>query len=1083
MALNSSAGNSKVLQYLRRLAPPSVVDRAISSAQTGDILETSKIGSKLNGTVRDDENTTHNVGLEFISNQDILAQCSCSSAEEMGEQWCHHALALLWKASDLGFFESNSGFEATESTIRMNLTSPEEIAAVISEVGQNTALVTPANVFTPEVKISLDLYSDRLGVKIFFDDELQGPYIFESFAAVSSRALDNIVLSTLEDEGSWDEHNEIWYVNSSTGIEKILGLIQEYKNVLLINTKKQIKFDKSLLSAQISITWNSTGAELKLYWVLESGKIEEKEHEILGTGPYWTCIDNTIYKLSPVAARITSIFSNSTLIKLTRSQIPAILEVLNTDLHDSAVIQVTNPDKQPDTKIVQAKPKLEFLMREAAPEHFDSNQTLSVSAKVTFDYPQPPKNKNLVYLPNRVEERECTDLLKSMGFNYNSERKQFVVSGDDALDIFNKSTDPMPETWEVEGFDEIKSTLRFAELAINLSIAQQSGAAKEAAKEKSQIDWYDCNISLVRNNANIPLSTIFKYSKSDTERWLKLDNGSYARVPGGSLNYLKTTLGILDSNFRLSNTIKTKLNMAQAVSLSRIDDKGFSLSVDQHVKTLAEKFRNFKTISNIKQTKEFIGKLRSYQQEGLSWMHFLKEFELGGILADEMGLGKTVQTLALLQHHKANRGKKQPHRPSLIIAPTSVITNWLYETRKFTPDLTALLLHGPQRKALFSKISEHDIVITSYALLRIDRFDLEKHDFDFCILDEAQNIKNYQAATTKAAKAIKAKYRLALSGTPTENRPVELWSIMDYLMPGYLGSLEFFRNYIEKPILEGGPAVEVTKFLNSKTRPFILRRTKAEVEKDLPPKIESVLHVEMTPSQSQLYNQILEEVRPRVFDAVNKKGIRGASVSILAALLRLRQVCNHPNSIDALKEVEGFDSGKFNLFKELIEEALESKRKILVFCQFKEMLGIMRRWLESIKTPYLYLDGSTKNRQDLVDTFNASPEYPLFLISLKAGGTGLNLTGADTVVIYDPWWNPAVESQAVDRAHRIGQTKTVSVYRLVTETSVEQKIMDLKEKKSKIVDALINENGLSTVKLTQADLESLFSPFPEQVDK
>ena len=257
-------------------------------------------------------------------------------------------------------------------------------------------------------------------------------------------------------------------------------------------------------------------------------------------------------------------------------------------------------------------------------------------------------------------------------------------------------------------------------------------------------------------------------------------------------------------------------------------------------------------------------------------------------------------------------------------------------------------------------------------------------------------------------------------------------------------------------------------------------RTKAEVEKDLPPKIESVLHVEMTPSQSQLYNQILEEVRPRVFDAVNKKGIRGASVSILAALLRLRQVCNHPNSIDALKAVEGFDSGKFNLFKELIEEALVSKRKILVFCQFKEMLAIMRRWLEEIKTPYLYLDGSTKNRQDLVDTFNASPDYPLFLISLKAGGTGLNLTGADTVVIYDPWWNPAVESQAVDRAHRIGQTKTVSVYRLVTETSVEQKIMDLKEKKSKIVDALINENGLSTVKLTQTDLESLFSPFPTE---
>jgi non-specific serine/threonine protein kinase len=1079
MALNSFAGNSKVLQFLRRLAPPSVVDRAINSAQSGDILETSKTGSKLNGTVRDSEESQHNVSLEFLSNQDVLAQCSCSSAEEMSEQWCHHALSLLWKASELGFFENNSGFEATESTIRMNLTSPEEIAAVISEVSNNAAVLAPTNLFTPEVKIYLDFYSDRLGVKLFFDDELQGPYIFESFAAVSSRALDNILLTTLEDEGSWDENNQIWFVNSSPGIEKILGLIQEYKNVFQVNSKKTIKFDRSLLSARINIGWNATGAELRLYWVLESGEVKDKEHEILGTGPYWTCIDSALYKLSPVASRIASIFSNSPIIKLSRSQIPAVLEVLNTGLHDSEIITVLNPEKQPDTKIVSVMPKLEFMTRESLPEHFDSNQMLSVFAKLTFDYPQPPKNKNLVYLPNREEEREAIDFLKSIGFTYNAEKRYYSIGGDDALDLFHKNANPLPDKWEVAGFEDIRSTLRFADLAINLSISQQA-ATKDGSKEKGQTDWYDCNISLVRNNANIPLSTIFKYSRTDTERWLRLDNGSYARVPGGSLNYLKTTLGILDANFRLSNTIKTKLNMAQAVSLSRIDDKGFSLSIDQHVRGLAEKFKNFKTISNIKATKDFVGKLRSYQQEGLSWLNFLKEFELGGILADEMGLGKTVQTLALLQYHKANRTKKQVKRPSLIIAPTSVITNWLYETRRFTPDLKALLLHGPQRKALFSKISEYDVIISSYALLRIDRFDLEKHEFDFCILDEAQNIKNYQAATTKAAKAVKAKYRLALSGTPTENRPVELWSIMDYLMPGYLGTLEFFRNYIEKPILEGGPAVEVTKFLNSKTRPFILRRTKAEVEKDLPPKIESVLHVEMTPSQSQLYNQILEEVRPRVFDAVNKKGIRGASISILAALLRLRQVCNHPNSIDALKEVEGFDSGKFNLFKELIEEALESKRKILVFCQFKEMLAIMRRWLETIKTPYLYLDGSTKNRQDLVDTFNANPDYPLFLISLKAGGTGLNLTGADTVVIYDPWWNPAVESQAVDRAHRIGQTKTVSVYRLVTETSVEQKIMDLKEKKSKIVDALINENGLSTVKLTQNDLESLFSPFPTE---
>jgi non-specific serine/threonine protein kinase len=361
----------------------------------------------------------------------------------------------------------------------------------------------------------------------------------------------------------------------------------------------------------------------------------------------------------------------------------------------------------------------------------------------------------------------------------------------------------------------------------------------------------------------------------------------------------------------------------------------------------------------------------------------------------------------------------------------------------------------------------------------LDRYELERHEFSYLVLDEAQNIKNPLATTTKAAKALRAEHRLALTGTPTENRPMELWSIMDFLMPGYLGSQEFFRSNIERPILEGGTSGEIAGMLNAKTRPFILRRLKAEVEKELPPKIESELHVEMTPSQKHLYNQILNEVRPKVFDAIKKKGIPGASVSILAALLRLRQVCNHPNSIDAFSELPGFDSGKFNLLKDVVLEALESGRKILLFSQFRGMLSIIRSWLEEIGTNHLYLDGATKDRQNLIDRFTEDESVRLFLISLKAGGAGLNLMAADTVIIYDPWWNPAVESQAVDRAHRIGQNKAVSVYRLVTEDSVEQKIMALKAKKSKLVDALINENGLSTVKLTKRDLESLFSPLPE----
>ncbi|NDC37696.1 MAG: DEAD/DEAH box helicase, partial [Proteobacteria bacterium] len=603
--------------------------------------------------------------------------------------------------------------------------------------------------------------------------------------------------------------------------------------------------------------------------------------------------------------------------------------------------------------------------------------------------------------------------------------------------------------------------------------------AATPSSSSGNIDWFDCHVVLQQNNANVPLSTLFRNVRSDEDRWVRLDSGAYAKVPGGGVRSLKTTLGLLDPNYRLSNTLKSRLTPAQALSFSASHDPSVSLSIDTRLKALSKKFADFAAIEAISPSKKFQGKLRPYQAEGVSWMNFLHEFEFGGILADEMGLGKTVQALAFFQKLKSKRTRSKAERlPALVVAPTSVMTNWYYEAKKFTPDLNVVVLHGPSRKRHLSNLSEYDLVITSYALLRMDRIDLERQQFGYVLLDEAQNIKNPDAAVTKAAKALRCHRRLALTGTPTENRPLELWSIVDFLMPGYLGSLEFFRNFIEKPILEGGPGQEVIGFLRSKTKPFILRRTKAEVERDLPPKIESVMHVEMTNSQRRLYNQIVEEVRPRVFETVDKVGIRGATVSILAALLRLRQVCNHPNSIDSLKNAPGFDSGKFNALKELVGEALDSEGKILLFAQFREMLAIIRRWLEEAGITYAYLDGETRNRQDVVDRFNTDDSVKIFLISLKAGGTGLNLASANTVIIYDPWWNPAVESQAVDRAHRIGQRRTVNVYRMVTEESIEQKIMDLKARKSKIVDALVNESAFSPRALTRADLEQLLSPLP-----
>jgi superfamily II DNA or RNA helicase len=1083
---------SKILSHLKRLAPFSVVERGIGFASQNLVAECSSSGHQITGVVREDENSTHSVTLAVLSSHEIEATCSCCAPSDIQEQWCPHAVALLWRASELDFFDPRGGFSERESTFRVNSNSPVEIAQAVRELCKLEAERPAAEVaqaggsFTPAVSVLLDLSSDRLGIKVAFDDQEQEPTIFEGFKLVSSRALDNILLQVLEDEGSWDETGRLWYINSSRGIELVLGLIEEYDTVLSVSNLLPVSVAHEPVGAKLVLTWQSSALDLRMRWCVPNGDSHvevDRSQEVFGTGPFWTMVKNRIYRLSPQAARISSMFGSSNSLSIPRSQAGPVLEALH-ELGDGAIeaLKVTNPELQPAVEITIPTPVLNLERRDVTSEHFTSHKQVELFGILDFEYPQPPATSNVVYLRNRSFESECSSLLFELGFAGLSDKGRYLISSDAALDFVHEKHERLNKPWKVRGLDSIRKGVKFAELsvAVSLSSSAKKGEFNETnVKRSGSIDWFDCHVSVIQNNSNLPLSSVFKNSRYDSDRWTRLDSGAYARVPGGSIAQLKTILGMVDPNCRVSNTIKTQLSLAQAISLSRINDQGFSIALDKRLSALSAKLASFSQIKPLKATKGFHGKLRHYQEEGISWLNFLHEFELGGILADEMGLGKTVQALAFFQSLTDARGKKEPKRPVMIVAPTSVITNWSYEIKKFTPTASVLMLHGPGRKAHFDDIPKYDFVLTSYALLRLDRYELEKHELSYLVLDEAQNIKNPLATTTKAAKALRARRRVALTGTPTENRPMELWSIMDFLMPGYLGSYEFFRTNIERPILEGGTSVEVAQLLNAKTRPFILRRLKADVEKELPPKMESVLHVEMTASQKHIYTQILNEVRPKVFEAISKKGIQGASISILAALLRLRQVCNHPNSIDAFSEVPGFDSGKFNLLKDLTLEALESGRKILLFSQFRGMLSIIRTWLDEIGTQYLYLDGATRNRQDLIDKFSQDESVRLFLISLKAGGAGLNLMAADTVIIYDPWWNPAVESQAVDRAHRIGQTKTVSVYRLVTEDSVEQKIMALKARKSKIVDALINENGLSTVKLTKGDLESLFSPLPD----
>jgi len=463
--------------------------------------------------------------------------------------------------------------------------------------------------------------------------------------------------------------------------------------------------------------------------------------------------------------------------------------------------------------------------------------------------------------------------------------------------------------------------------------------------------------------------------------------------------------------------------------------------------------------------------LRPYQKQGVAWLHFLRENGFGGILADEMGLGKTLQTLAFLRFIR----QTQPgSAPMLIVCPTSLVFNWVAEAQKFTPELKVLALHGADRHARFSEIPAGDLVVTSYALIRRDAERYRGLEFDTVTLDEAQHIKNRQTQNAQAVKAVKARHRLVLTGTPLENSVLDLWSIFDFLMPGYLGTAKDFRERYELPIAKEKNA-EAQSRLARRLRPFMLRRLKKEVAADLPAKLEQVSFCELTPDQRSVYQQVIEAGRKEVLAAVGADGLAKSRMLVLTTLLRLRQVCCDLRLLKLDNVNPANASGKLEMFGELLEEVIDGGHRLLVFSQFTSMLTLLQEKLTAEGIEFCHLDGSTTNRAEVVERFQTDATIPVFLISLKAGGVGLNLTGADTVIHFDPWWNPAVEDQATDRAHRIGQTRVVTSYKLITRDTVEEKILTLQNRKREVIQATIGGEEEFAAALNWEEIQELLA--------
>lgn len=609
--------------------------------------------------------------------------------------------------------------------------------------------------------------------------------------------------------------------------------------------------------------------------------------------------------------------------------------------------------------------------------------------------------------------------------------------------------------------------------------------AWDAEITETESGWFDLDMGILVQGRRLSLAPLLSTLFERDPRWLAgldaiLDDeavdlitpeGERMRVPAARIKPLARTL--IDLFDRRLDGETLQVSRLDALRLETLTDPQWTVRglgrVREAIARLTALARG--GVSPVAMPAAFTLDLRPYQREGVAWLQHLREHDLAGILADDMGLGKTAQTVAHLAIEK-HAGRLD--RPALVVLPTSLVFNWQAEAARCAPDLSVLSLHGRERKDRFADIPGHDLVLTTYALLWRDAEELSRHAYHLLILDEAQNIKNAASKAANAVRQIDARHRLCLTGTPLENHLGELWAQFDFLLPGFLGDAKQFTRLWRTPIERQGNALR-RDLLRSRVRPFILRRRKDEVAQELPPKSVIQRTVELEDRQRDLYETVRAAMHEKVRREVAARGFARSQIVILEALLKLRQVCCDPRLVKATGASRINQSAKLDLLMDMLPEMVEEGRRILVFSQFTSMLALIEVELQRSGIDYVVLTGDTQDRRTPVTRFQAG-DVPVFLISLKAGGVGLNLTAADTVIHYDPWWNPAAEDQATDRAHRIGQTRPVFVYKLVVAGSIEEKILALQERKADLAASILSDDHAGAAKFTEDDLAALLAP-------
>ncbi len=1012
------------------------------------------------GKVKGNFQDHYNTDLIFKKNK-VEARCNCPLKEE----WCKHAVAVGLKAIDEHAYE-----DWLETKFGVEPSFPDENTALTEEPDGSYIFH-----FNPKRKanfFSILVRSRETGkivrqieniLRALIETQKQNPdFELNNSQKVEVEIFKQLLMISRQDKKAG------WYDIPITKFGPMFSLLKLADEVLDEKTKDRLKFVDEEWKLVLNVNSSQGGTILlSLEWKRpdKDDVYPLEEVRYFSRHLKWGRYKNIIFPTNIAMQAIPQNLLKSSFTdlkdaeggKFIYEELPKLREIMEVNIDES--ISKLMLEERPPLNIVTLG--------------IDYDQSLKAELEFEYDGVRVPFSKQADKSPYISVKKPGEDLVYWIKRNFKHEQDAYnmllacrfvpmqtnnlALEKENAIDFYNYYIKQAGDGWK---FIE-KDDMNF----FKLIPAPFKLCAKVDFSTESQ-DSFEIELYGQVGEEIIDFDEIYETIQSG-EKYSRIRSLGFVEFPAQDIYSMMRAFNSFDVYRNDDNKFIVKTYRAGL--LSELKNLNIELVLSETFQKFWEQISTFSPDEGLELPQTATAEFREYQLKGYGWLWFMYKYGLNGILADDMGLGKTLQALTVLQKAKEVDGPM----PTLVICPTTVVFNWESEIQKFAPELTCLKLSGTERRGLFKKIPEYDVVITSYALIRRDVDKLKDINFRYVILDESQNIKNAMSQTAQAVKKLQASHKLALSGTPIENKLEELWSVFDFLMPGFLLSMAEFNSRYVNPIMERQDKT-VEKRLKLQIFPFILRRMKRDVAKDLPDKVENIAYCELTDEQKDFYLQVLDSTKEELFKSIEQNGLEKSRLSIFSALLRLRQICCHPRLYDKENVKHVMSSGKFEKLKVLLEEIISEGHRVLLFSQFVNMLDIIKAWLEREGIEYEYLTGKTKDRQAAVERFNSS-KIPIFLISLKAGGTGLNLTGADYVIHYDPWWNPAVEDQATDRAYRIGQTKKVFVYRLITKNTVEEKIQKLKTVKRNLVDSVISVDRNIVKSLTMDDIREIFS--------